>query len=83
MSLAWHDLVGAVGVAAIVGAYLLLTLEKLSSRGRLYPAANAVGAALILLSLAYDFNLSAALVEGFWLVVSLIGLARSGAKPSG
>lgn len=61
----------------MVGAYLLLTLERLPSGGRAYPLANAVGATLILVSLAFDFNLSAALVEGFWLVVCLIGLARS------
>ena len=67
MELAWHDLVGAAGVAAIVGAYLALTLEKLAS----------TGAAAILVSLAYEFNLSAALVESFWLVVSLVGLWRS------
>jgi hypothetical protein len=29
------------------------------------------------LSLAFDFNLSAAVVEGFWLVLSLYGLFRS------
>lgn len=78
MSLEWHDVVGALGVAAIVGSYLLLTLGKVPSQGRAYPLANALGAGLILVSLFYDFNLSAALVEGFWLVVSLIGLARSG-----
>lgn len=77
MSLAWYDMVGAIGVVAIVASYLLLTLGKLTAQGRAYPLANAVGAALILVSLAYDFNLSAALVEGFWLVVSLVGLWRS------
>ena len=48
-----------------------------------------MGAALILLSLAFDFNLSAFLMEAFWLGISLFGLTRrmrgraQGAPPSG
>jgi len=49
----------------MIAAYLLLTLDKLSSRHPAYPLANALGAALILVSLASDFNLGAAIVEGF------------------
>lgn len=64
-------------MAAIIGAYLLLVLEKLGSRDRAYLLGNAAGAALILVSLAYEFNLSAALVESFWLAVSLLGLWKS------
>jgi hypothetical protein len=30
----------------------------------------------VLVSLTVDFNLSAAVVEGFWLLISLIGMAR-------
>lgn len=76
MTYKWHDLAGNVGVLLIVGSYLLLQLDRVRADGFLYPAVNAFGAGLILLSLVYDFNLSAALVEGFWLLVSLIGLGR-------
>ena len=37
---------------------------------------NLVGASLILLSLMRNFNLSAAIVEGAWAVIALIGLIR-------
>ncbi|MEM7164340.1 MAG: hypothetical protein AAF581_02695 [Planctomycetota bacterium] len=67
---------GAIGAALIVGAYLLLQLGKVSHRAPSYSLANAVGAALILVSLYYDFNPGAAVVEGFWLLVSFIGLYR-------
>ncbi len=45
------------------------------------------GPALVLVSLRYDFNQSAALVESFWLVISLLGLIlrvrrRSPEQPS-
>ena len=72
----WYDLVGSVGVALIVVAFLLLQLERVASNGFAYLIANAIGASLILLSLAYEFNLSACLMEAFWLAISLLGLAR-------
>lgn len=72
----WYDLVGSVGVLLIVVAFLLLQLERVASNSLSYLIANAIGAALILLSLLYDFNLSAFLMEAFWLAISLLGLAR-------
>jgi hypothetical protein len=72
----WYDLVGSVGVALIVVAFLLVQLERVASNGFPYLIANAIGASLILLSLAYEFNLSACLMEAFWLAISLLGLAR-------
>lgn len=76
MSFHWYDLAGTVGVVLIVGSYLLAQLDRLAADGLLYPAVNAAGASLVLLSLAYEFNFSAVLVEGFWLVISLVGLGR-------
>jgi hypothetical protein len=72
----WYDLAGSVGVVLIVAAYLLLQLQRVSGTGLSYLLANAAGAALILLSLAFDFNLSAFLMEAFWLGISLFGLTR-------
>ena len=70
-----HDVIGVVGVALIVGSYLLLQIGQLEGRGAAYSALNAVGAALVLLSLSVDFNLSAFIIEMFWLAISLMGLA--------
>lgn len=74
MNVQWHDLVGGVGVAAIVGTYLMLQLGRLSARSLAYSVLNAVGAALILVSLAREFNLAAAVIEAFWLAISLYGV---------
>ena len=76
MDVAWHDLVGGLGVLSIVGTYLGVQLDRVDARSVGYAAANALGAAFVLVSLSVDFNLSAALIEGFWLVASLIGLFR-------
>ncbi len=71
-----HDLLGIIGVVLIVATYMLLQLEKLSATSFLYSAANGLGASLILVSLIYDFNLSAFIIEAFWLLISIIGIMR-------
>lgn len=79
MTIAWHDLVGTLGVLFIVGTYFLLQLGRLSSDRPLFSVLNALGAALILVSLTRAFNLSAFLIEAIWLVISLYGLLKSAA----
>jgi hypothetical protein len=76
MKYSWYDFAGNIGVAFMVLAYLLLQVGKLRSGDLSYSAMNAVGAALVLVSLFFVFNLSAFLVEGFWLVISLFGLIK-------
>lgn len=60
----------------MVIAYLLLQLDKLSSSAISYSFLNAVGALLVIISLIFHFNLSAFLIEVFWFLISLIGLAK-------
>ena len=76
MAYDWHDLLGIIGVVSIVATYMLLQLEKLSATSFLYSAANGLGASLILVSLIYDFNLSAFIIEAFWLLISIYGIVR-------
>jgi hypothetical protein len=73
----WFDLIGNIGVLLMVVAYLLLQLEKLSSSTVSYLLLNTVGAIMVIISLMFRFNLSAFLMEAFWLLISLYGLARS------
>ena len=72
----WFDLVGNIGVLLMVVAYLLLQLEKLSSSAVSYLLLNTVGALMVIVSLTFRFNLSAFLMEAFWLLISLFGLAK-------
>lgn len=73
MTVSIHDLVGTIGVALIVGSYFLLQVGRVQSSSLGYSLANAAGAALILVSLVYDFNFSAFVVELFWLLTSVLG----------
>ena len=70
------DLFGIVGVLLILTAYAGATGGKLDARRAPALLLNLAGALLILLSLYFDFNLSAVLMEGAWALVALIGLAR-------
>jgi len=72
----WFDLIGNVGVLLMVVAYLLLQLERLSGSAISYLLLNALGAILVMISLAFRFNLSAFLMEAFWLLISLYGLTK-------
>jgi len=70
------DFVGNIGVIVLMVTYLMLQLDKLSSNGLAYSVLNALGASLIVISLLYDFNLSALLMEVFWVLISFVGIYR-------
>ncbi len=77
MDYSLFDFAGNIGVLMMVVAYLLLQLDKLASSSITYLLLNAAGAVLVMISLVVRFNLSAFLMEAFWLLISLFGLAKS------
>jgi hypothetical protein len=77
MNYHWYDFVGNLGVALILLAYFLLQINRLKSETLLYGLLNAFGAFFILISLYFDFNLSAFIIESFWLLFSFIGIVKS------
>ena len=76
MKYSLFDLIGNIGVVVLMIAYLMLQLNKLSSSGLAYSLLNAVGASLIVISLRVNFNLSAFIMEVFWVLISLVGIYR-------
>ena len=76
MSFTFFDLLGTLGVALILLAYFLLQIEKLKSGDLIFSVINAAGSGLILVSLYFDFNFPSFLVEGFWLIISTIGIVK-------
>ena len=70
------DFLGNAGVVVLIVTYLMLQLNKISSDGLAYSLLNAIGASMIVVSLLYDFNLSALLMEVFWVLISLLGIYR-------
>lgn len=72
----YYDFIGNLGVALILGSYLLVQLRRLAATGLANVIANGVGAACVLYSLVFDFNLSAFIIEAVWLLISILGLVR-------
>ncbi len=60
----------------ILLCYFLLQIGRMQNHQLSYSILNLLGAGLILVSLYFEFNFSAALIEGFWVIISLIGIFR-------
>ena len=76
MNYSLYDLAGNIGVAVVIIIYLFLQLGKINNASLKFSLLNAIGAILIMISLFDQFNLSAFVIEVFWLLISLVGLIR-------
>lgn len=70
------NVIGMLGTACVVLAYLLLQLDKLDAKGLAYNLVNLVGAILLLISLLVHFNLASFVIELFWIAASIVGLVK-------
>ena len=71
------DFLGNVGVGLIIISYLLLQLGRIQSSSLNFSLSNALGALLVIISLTQQFNLSAFIVEAFWLLISIAGILKN------
>ena len=76
MKIQWFDVIGTVGVGTIIVTYILLQANRVRSEQLAYSVLNAAGATLIIVSLYFNFNFPAFVVEFFWLLFSLVGIAK-------
>jgi hypothetical protein len=76
------NIVGLVGSAIVIVAYLAVAHGSIAADSRPYYLANLFGAALIFTSLWWAWNLPAAIVELFWAAISAYGLLRSPTRHS-
>lgn len=68
------DIAGVTGFCIYVASYSLLTCQVLTSRCITYFVLNLCASCLVLLSLVGAFNLATALIQSFWIIVSLIAI---------
>ena len=76
MEYGWYDFIGSIGVGMIILTYVGLQTGKIKSEALIYSILNALGATLIIISLVYSFNLSAFIVEFFWVLISIYGIIK-------
>ena len=67
---------GLFGVFTYLGSYALLQLGFVRGSGYAYATMNILAAVLVLISLAESFNLSSALIQVSWILLSAIGMIR-------
>ena len=79
-SLTALDIVGLAGAAIYAASYLLAVYDRLPSQSPAYYLAKMVAAALVLVSLAGTFHLASAVIQSFFLIASIVGIARHGAR---
>lgn len=68
--------VGLFGAFVYLGSYALLQLGLISGQSYLYSALNITAASLVLISLGESFNLSSAIIQVSWILISLVGITR-------
>ncbi len=72
-----YNAAGVVGAALVILVYLGTQQRWLSAGDWRFPFANLVGAGFIIVSLTRYWNLASFVIEVFWVLISLYGLARS------
>lgn len=68
------ELLGLAGFALYVINYTLLTLRHISGDSLLYFVINISAASLVLIGLSNSFDLASALIQSFWIAMSLLGI---------
>lgn len=76
MHYSFYDFLGSIGVGIIIVTYVLLQIGKIKSGQLSYSILNAFGASLIIISLVFNFNFSAFIVEFFWVLISIYGIIK-------
>lgn len=68
------DYVGIAGFCLYVATYTLLSLRLLSGNSLAYFLMNLIAASLVLIGLSVNFNLASALIQCFWITMSVIAI---------
>jgi len=67
--------IGFIGMAFVVFAYFLLQINRYTIKSLQYQLLNLVGAILLLISLFVHFNLGSFIIEVFWIIITVYGIA--------
>jgi len=68
------DAIGVAGFGLYVINYTMLTFDKFRSTQVRYFAVNLAAAAMVLISLTSTFNLASAMIQVFWIAISVAAI---------
>ena len=79
----FFELAGICGFLLYVLNYFLITVGRFHSSQMRFFVLNLVAASLVLLGLFHGFNLAAAMIQLFWIMISCVGIwpGRSDSAP--
>lgn len=69
-----YDAVGVAGFGLYVINYTMLTFDKFRSTQVRYFAVNLAAATMVLISLMSTFNLASAMIQIFWIAISVAAI---------
>ncbi len=76
-----NDIIGAIGVGIILLAYFLSIFSWIKKEGILFYLMNIIGASIACIT-SYLINyIPFVILEGSWVIVSIVGLLKSIKKP--
>ena len=70
------ELLGWVGVVALIAAYGGVSFRKLSPTSTVYQLLNAVGGALFVANTAYHRAFPPAFLNSVWTIIAVVALSR-------
>jgi hypothetical protein len=73
----YNDWIGSIGVGLILFAYFAATLNFISGKSKLFFGLNTIGAALACYASFLIAYWPFVILEGTWMLVSIIGLIKS------
>lgn len=76
------NLIGTIGVALLLGAFLLNLVKRMSADGYVYSALNLAGAALACYSSYLIDFLPFVALEGVWAIAAAFALGRKALSPA-
>lgn len=68
------EAIGVLGFCLYVLNYSLLTLHRVTSHSTTYFIINLAAATMVLIGLSNSFNLASALIQMFWIVISITAI---------
>ena len=71
---ALFEAIGIAGFALYVLNYALLTFHRVTSQSKTYFVLNMFAATFVLIGLTHSFNLASALIQAFWIVISITAI---------
>ena len=74
-ALHWSDIFGNMGVLLLVTTYLLLQTDRIDAKGFWYSFNNLLVAIIVTISLYVKMNPASMVIEVFWFLISVYGLA--------